>query len=73
LVITCACLYNLCIGFGDHFDMDKANDAHVEAGKEAQSTFGDMNSIDHLYMVEYAINKYKSSNVPLLTQKKWKS
>jgi hypothetical protein len=53
--------------------MDKANDAHVEAGKEAQSTFGDMNSIDHLYMVEYAINKYKSSNVPLLTQKKWKS
>lgn len=31
LVITCVCLYNLCIGFGDHFDMDKANDAHVEA------------------------------------------
>jgi hypothetical protein len=57
LVSACICLYNLCIGGDDLFDMDWAKEAEIEAKREVQFTFGDMNSIDLFYVAEHAIKE----------------
>ena len=54
-VTACLCLHNLCIIYGDEFDLNWAKCAKEDMKKTSLETFGDLKNIDTFHVLEAGI------------------
>ncbi len=59
LVMTCICLYNMCIANLDGLDMHLALEAQIDAQIEVNTTFENLKIVDIFRVVEEALKQMK--------------